>query len=342
MLDFTSASYLGLEHRKEDLAAWSSLSTGKPAALWEPEPAIRLADEIARLQGCEAGLVAASTLHLFWDVQAWAGQAGMRVFLDAGVYPVAASVVGAVAQFRHRDLNDLERVLRIGGGGGGRGRPLVVVDGFCVACGSIYPYADLLACVRREGGLVLVDDTQALGIFGTPARGFAYGRGGGGSLRRAGLEREEDVLSVSSLAKAFGAPLAALSGPRELVRQFAAASRSRVHCTPPSMASVAAGLAALEWNRRDGDQRRARLAALVERLKPRRGLFPYQTISHPAAWRLYQTLRAAGIETVPLAGADGSPRQLGVAITAQHQPSGIDALARRMNQFLEEPCLACT
>ena len=317
MVDFTSAVYLGFEHRKEDLATWSTLSTGKPAALWEPEPARRLADEVAWLQGCEAGLIAPSTLHLFWDVPVWTVRAGLRVFADAGAYPIGGSMAGVVNRFRHRDVNDLERRLR------GAGRPLVLVDGFCPACQAIYPLQDLLSCVRRFRGLVLVDDTQALGIFGTPGR-HPYGLGGGGSLRHAGLVLEEDVLAISSLAKAFGAPLAVLAGPAPVVRQFEQASRSRIHCTPPSMAAVSAGLVALDRNRQEGHRRRAALAALVQRLSPRRGLFPYQIFSHPNAQWLHRKLLGEGMETVLLTGANGNPGQLGIAITARHQPSGIE------------------
>lgn len=333
MIDFTSASYLGFEHRQEELEPWTTLSTGKPAELWEPEPARRLAAELAELQGCEAGLIAPSTLHLFWDVPGWAARAGMEVFVDAGAYPIGVSMVPAAVRFRHRDVNDLELQLR------GRGRPLVLVDGFCPVCQAIFPFADLLACVRRAGGLVLVDDTQALGIFGSPGGGLPYGRGGGGSLRHAGLEREDGVLAISSLAKAFGAPLAVLVGPARRIRQFAEVSRSRIHCSPPSMAAVAAGLAALDRNRREGDRRRKTLAALVARLKPRRGLFPYQIFGHSKARQLHRTLLAEGMETVLLTG---QPEQLGIAIMARHQPSDIDALTRRISLFLEEPCLACS
>ena len=68
MLDFTSCLYLGLRHESDALPAWSSLSTGKPAALEDPPGARRVARKLAELQGCETALMAPSTLHLFWDL----------------------------------------------------------------------------------------------------------------------------------------------------------------------------------------------------------------------------------------------------------------------------------
>ena len=47
---------------------WEALTLGRPAALQEPPDADAVASELARLQGCEAGALLPSTLHLFWDL----------------------------------------------------------------------------------------------------------------------------------------------------------------------------------------------------------------------------------------------------------------------------------
>jgi 8-amino-7-oxononanoate synthase len=44
--------------------------------------------------------------------------------------------------------------------------PVVVADGLCAACGCAAPVAAYLDCVRRAGGLLVLDDTQALGLLG--------------------------------------------------------------------------------------------------------------------------------------------------------------------------------
>jgi 8-amino-7-oxononanoate synthase len=350
VLDFTSALYLGFEHSREQLPSWPRLLIGKPAALWEPEAARQLGSEMARLQGCENGLIAPSTLHVFWDVLGWLARRRIRVYVDSGAYPIAvwgaehaASHGAPLVRFRHGDINHLERLLR----SPAAGQPVVITDGFCPACGTLAPLAELLACVRRAAGLLLVDDTQGLGIFGTVARAHPYGVGGGGSLRHAGFEQEEDVLAVSSLAKAFGAPLAVLAGPQQMVHDFEQASETRVHCTPPSMAAVFAGIAALARNRSEGDNRRHKLAELVRRLhaplaglRLSRGIFPFQILACPSALELHRGLLGRGIQTVLRVGPGPRPTQIGIVITAMHTPVQVDILSNLLNEHREALCLA--
>jgi 8-amino-7-oxononanoate synthase len=65
MLDFTSVLYLGIRHAHHTLRPWAQLTTGRPAAL-EPAPqAVAVAQDLARLLGCERAVLAPSTLHLY-------------------------------------------------------------------------------------------------------------------------------------------------------------------------------------------------------------------------------------------------------------------------------------
>ena len=62
--------------------------------------------------------------------------------------------------------------------------PVVVADGICAACGRIVPTDDYFSSVSLVGGLLVMDDTQALGLLGArPDKGAPLGHGGGGSLR---------------------------------------------------------------------------------------------------------------------------------------------------------------
>jgi 8-amino-7-oxononanoate synthase len=213
-----------------------------------------------------------------------------------------------VRTFAHHSPDGLRRALATAG----RGRPVVVCDGFCPGCGRPAPLPEYLDAVRAAGGLLVVDDTQALGIFGeAPGPGLPYGRGGGGSLRRWGIEGPELLLGAS-LAKGFGAPLAALSGSRALVERFAAESLTRVHGSPPSVPAVRAAARALALNRARGDGLRERLAGNVERFRGllaergvRRiagGSFPVQTLPGLAdAAGVHARLEREGIRAVPRA-----------------------------------------
>src|SRR5262249_39774198 len=129
--------------------------------------------------------------------------------------------------------------------------------------------SDYLALEREFGGMVVVDDTQALGVFGqTPTRVFPYGLGGGGSLRAKGLS-DASIVLVSSLAKGFGVPMAIVAGSESSVARFEAGSMTNVHSSPPSFADLRAAERALRINHRSGDALRSRLARLVRRFRCR-------------------------------------------------------------------------
>ena len=345
MIDFTSASYLGLRHPAGSLWPWDRLTTGVPAALADPPGAADVAASLAALQGCGDTVLAPSTLHLFWDLfDAFADpgpaadRPGTTVHYDAGLYTIGrwgverAGCRGLpVRAFAHHDPASLERHLaedRKWAGDRWTGNrppvPIVVADGFCPACGRAAPLAAYLRAARRAGGWLVLDDTQALGVLGA---------GGGGSLRHAALAPAErdDVLLVSSLAKAFGAPLAALSGSAERVSRFRATSRTRVHCSPPSAADLAAAAAALAVNRRCGDALRLRLTQLVRRfrarlaghgVRPAGGEFPVQSVIPPAsvyAARVHAGLLRCGVQTALVAADERRP---GLAHDGRAAPGG--------------------
>ena len=259
--DFASALYLGMRHPWAALGPWDALTTGVPAVLDEPPGAERTARRLARLQGLEAAVLLPSTLHLFHDLFALLRRDACAVLVDAGAYAVAreAAVRARIPArgFAHHDPRALRRAL---GTVRGPGRPVVLCDGICPRCGRVAPLPAYLAAVREAGGWLVVDDTQALGIVGSrPGAAAPYGRGGGGTPRWWGIEAPELVVGAS-LAKAFGAPLAALSGAAGLVDRFREGAAARVHSSPPSVAAVRAAARALALNRARGDALRARLA----------------------------------------------------------------------------------
>jgi 8-amino-7-oxononanoate synthase len=334
MLEFSSALYLGFRHEHAALRPWAALTAGVPAALAPPAGAARVAGRLAALVRSERALLAPSTLHGFLDLFAALVRGGGRIYLDAGSYAIArwgaqCARARAVA-FAHHRPEALAQLLRADRAR----RPLVVADGFCIRCGRVAPLPAYLAAVRPLGGLVVLDDTQALGILGRGSEPRApYGRGGGGSPAWHGAAGA-DVASVSSLAKAFGAPMAVLAGGAQVVDRVEASGPARVHCSPPSLAAIAAADHALDENARRGDALRARLAALVARFRQGAAelglplvptLFPVQSLEPmpgAAALRLHGRLRARGVGTVLRAGRDGPA--ITFLITARHTPSDID------------------
>lgn len=338
MLDFTSALYLGLEHASVRLPGWERLTLGKPAALAAPPGADRVEQRLAALIGCERALLAASTLHLFWDLFALLAQANVNIFLDTGAYPIvqwgverAACSGTLVRRFRQHDPQALREALAQADGK----VPVIVTDGYCPGCGRLGPIAEYLQQATARGGFLVVDDSQALGIFGKRSPWTPYGAGGGGSMQRAGLNSDRLIIG-SSLAKAFGAPVAVLAGSAAMVEKFERRSATRVHCSPPSAADIAAAGRALAINRSHGDALRGKLAHRVAHFRQGlrrlglvaiRGLFPVQPLKlprHMPATTLHAALRERGVEAVLLGAKRGGDAGISFVVTARHTPGEID------------------
>lgn len=351
MLDFTSALYLGLRHPSWALRPWAQFTTGVPAALAPPPNAREIAQTLASLQGCERGTFGTSTLHLFWDLFGTLAGQRVAIYVDAGAYPIArwgverAAARGVpVRTFSHHNAEALCRELRRGTSR--QLRPLVVADGFCPGCGRSAPLAAYLDCVRAWGGSLILDDTQALGIFGdSHGPGAPYGWGGGGMLPWSHLGGP-DVLVVSSLAKAFGVPMAVLSGSKAAVEDFESKSETQMHCSPPSIATLHAAERALTVNHAHGDSLRSRLAILVTRFRQRMrdkglslrgGLFPVQTLlPSPGVDTvdLYEGMLKRGVRTVLHHARNGHGPRLSLLITARHTPRQVDVAAEAITEVL--------
>jgi 8-amino-7-oxononanoate synthase len=339
MLDFTSALYLGLRHSSRSLQPWKQFTTGVPAALKEPSESQLVADALAHLQGCEHGVLGQSTFHLFWDLFGMVARRPTQIYIDAGLYPIArwgvvrAGVRGiTVREFGHHDAKALRRLLK---SDAGQQRPIIVTDGFCPACGKAAPLADYLEVARDHGGRLVLDDTQALGIFGvSPEQNAPYGHEGGGMLRRLGIAGPE-ILAISSLAKAFGVPAAVLSGSRATIEEFKKNSETRVHCSPISLPVIRATQHALYFNRERGDSARLRLARLVAHFRHRAeelnlrfsgGVFPVQTLSPRSlknARCVHKQLLQRGVRAVLRRAAHDTGERITFVITARHNPEEI-------------------
>ena len=344
-LDFASALYLGMRHPSAELGPWPSLTSGKPAALHHSPRATLLAERAAALQGCEAALLAPSTLHLAIDVLDYL-RPGHTLIADAALYPVlrwglerAAGMGAIVRLFRHGDHAQAIALIRQAP----RHRPPAVLCDATDHCGRPQALSPLLAAIQARHGVLVVDQTQALGLLGHhPAAARPWGHGGGGLLRWAGLSAQAPVLLVASWAKAFGAPLATLAGPAALVSAIAAQGPTQDHCSTLSAAAIEAGLHALDYNRRNGASLRARLLrnlqlwqrALIElahaglQLAPRWSWQPMQQLwlRTPALTRaLYQALRLQGLQCALLRRGQNDA-SIAVILRSDHAPMQINAL----------------
>ena len=226
-------------------------------------------------------------------------------------------------------------------------RPIIVTDGLCPSCGRLAPLPELARAAADYGGHLVVDDTQALGIVGRPAgKSAPLGLGGGGTLAWYGLHGPR-VHIGASLAKAFGAPLAVLVGGSAIVGKIAREGATRIHTSPPSMASIAAARSAVSTNATAGDLVRARLSRRIAHL--RQGLvgigarlisalpLPMQVVALPAsrsARAVLTALAARKVRALIVEGCGGKP-VLSVILTAQHANAEIDRLIEALAVALD-------
>lgn len=283
----------------------------------------------AELVGCDRAIAGSSTLHLFWDLFGWFAKPGIQIFVDDATYPIGrwgvarAALAGVpVHYFPEHDVE----ALRIAMDGSNGSRPVIVTDGFCPACDRAAPLREYVELAGSKDGWVVVDDSQALGLFG---------RHGGGSLRKFGLTGSNAIL-VSSLAKALGVPMAMLAGRALDVEQIREHSDVRVHCSPPSVPVLNAAACALKLNAESGDCLRSRLARRVARfrnclkqlgLKGNRSLFPMQRLHLPgecSAEGIYERLLQHQVRCVLHRGRNNRRAQISFIITARHSLEDID------------------
>ncbi|MBA5603887.1 pyridoxal phosphate-dependent aminotransferase family protein [Duganella sp. FT3S] len=341
MADFCSALYLGLRHPSAALADWPALTLGRPAALEEAPGAGQVAADLARLQGSEAALLMPSTLHLFWDLFGVLADQPLALLVDGGAYPIArwgaqrAVLRGATMQiFPHGAAQVADRLAWRAALAGRR--PLILADGYCPGMDTGPPLAAYARIAADKHGYLVLDDTQVLGVKGGQ---------GGGSLRLPGVVGPH-VMVGASLAKGFGAPLAVLAGSAAMMKRCADRSEVLRHCSPPSVAAIAAAGRALVINRTCGDRLRARLWRNVARFRAgaalrgmfcRGGAFPVQTVPLPcgaAPARMQAALASRGIHAV--AQWTGRCGALTFLLRADHRPEQIERALDALAILLEK------
>jgi 8-amino-7-oxononanoate synthase len=356
VVDFTSSLYLGLEHPSAAVAPWRRLTSGAPAALAEPEGAVELAAALADLIGGERALLMPSTLHLFVDFFTSA-LSNAALFWDEALYPVArwgielAARRGVPAAPLPHLGEGLDAAWFARHTPPGR-RPVIVTDGFCTGCGREAPLGRYVEAVRRRSGLVVIDDTQALGLFGaSPSLEDPFGVDGGGSLRRQNLAGAPIVVGAS-LAKSFGVPLAVVTGPARVIAAFAERSAMRSHTSPPSAPLIHAGRAALALSARGGGDLRRRLARRIDEFRRAAaamgratagGVFPVQSVmgdlddgemdADPGdeTLRAHEALEVLGVRTVITRPACRRRRALTFVLRANHRRDELEHALRALS-----------
>lgn len=122
----------------------------------------------------------------------------------ASIFDASRFAFGKTVKFKHNDMEDLERVLKLSDEKGAQGK-LIVVDGVFSMEGDIANLPDIVKLAKKYNARTLVDDAHGTGVLGPQGRG---------TVAHFGLEAEVDLIVITfskSFASLGGAVLASES-----------------------------------------------------------------------------------------------------------------------------------
>ncbi|MCL1825400.1 MAG: 8-amino-7-oxononanoate synthase [Betaproteobacteria bacterium] len=237
-----------------------------------------------------------------------------------------------VHRFPHLDMAALERQLAASAAQ----TKLIVSDSVFSMDGDVAPLRELMALAERFDAWLLVDDAHGFGVLGPQGRG---------ALAEAGIDGWR-LIQMATLSKAAGVSGAFVAGNSTVIEWLMQKARTYIFTTgsPPALAqTLAASIELIEA----GGERRAHLAALIERLtkglaQERWKLLPSRTPIQPlivgenaSALALGDALMEEGLwipairpPTVPAGSA-----RLRITLSAAHTSADVDRLIEAINRL---------
>jgi 8-amino-7-oxononanoate synthase len=237
-----SNNYLGLTtHPKVRQAALDAIQrygtscTGSRFLNGTIELHEQLERELAEWVGKEAALVFSTGMQTNLGTISALVSRDDLVFLDkqdhASIVDGAKLSWGKTVRFRHNDMADLERVLRLAAGEAGK---LVVVDGLYSMEGDIAPLPEIIPLCKKYNARLMVDDAHATGVLG----------GGRGTAAHFNLTSDVDLI-MSTFSKSFASLGGFIAGDEAIVHYIKHHARAMIFSASMPPANAAAALAAL-------------------------------------------------------------------------------------------------
>ncbi len=344
-VDFASNDYLALAGAPRLRAAVAAaLARGVPVGSGgsrllrgnDPEHEA-LEAEAAAFFGSETALFFSSGYAANSALFATLPQRGDLVVYDALIHASAHEGMklgrAATIAAKHNDPGAIEETIAAWRREGGTGRPWIAVESLYSMDGDRAPLGDLMTVALRHEAMLLIDEAHATGVFGDRGRGLA-----------AGLEGQENVITLRTCGKALGCEGALLCGPRTMRDFLVNRARGFIFSTAPSPLIAAAVRESLRIVA-DESERRARLAeriAFAERTLAPCGvtatgsqILPLIVGADAAAMRLASALQAAGFDvrgirppTVPAGTA-----RLRISLTLNVTEAEVMALADAIKEL---------
>lgn len=214
-------------------------------------------------------------------------------------------------------------------------RKLILTDAVFSMDGDLAPLPELFALAERFDAWLVVDDAHGFGVLGPNGRG---------SIAHFDLPPSPRLILMGTLGKAAGVSGAFVAGDRRVIDWLIQRARPYIFTTASSPLIAAALLTSIELIEQ-GDDRRAHLYRLIDRLRSGLAGLPWPLLPSPsaiqplmigennAAVRLSEQLFARGLwvpairpPTVPVGTA-----RLRISLSAAHTDAQIDALVTALH-----------
>jgi 8-amino-7-oxononanoate synthase len=255
VVSFASNDYLGLTQHPTVVAAahaaidqWGAGAGAARLVVGSRPVHAQLERELAEWKNTDAAVLFPTGFAANLGALTAVGRPRVRILSDelnhASIIDGCRLARADVRVYRHGDVDHCRSLLQQGSG------PSVVVSALVFSMdGDGAPVAELDEVCRHHGSLLLLDEAHA--AFDDHP------------------QVECEILRVGTLSKTLGALGGFVAGPRSLTEMIVNRARSYIFTTAPTPADTAAALAALRVVRsRQGDDLRARLRVVVDRVSP--------------------------------------------------------------------------
>lgn len=340
-LNFSSNDYLGLSHHPQIICAWQqgaerfgvgSGGSGHVSGYSIAHQALE--EELAQWLGYSRALLFISGFAANQAVIAALMGKDDRIVADrlshASLLEAASLSPATLRRFRHNDSQHLARLLATPC----PGQQLVVTEGVFSMDGDSAPLAEIHAMSQQHNAWLLVDDAHGIGVTGEEGRGSCW------------QQQVKPELLVVTFGKGFGVSGAAILCSDSVADYLLQFARHLIYSTsmPPAQAqALRASLAVIRSH--EGDERRAKLAMLIQRFRAGintrsltlansdSAIQPLIVGDNHHALSLADTLRQQGCwvtairpPTVPVGTA-----RLRLTLTQAHETQDIDRLLEVLN-----------
>ena len=239
VINLASNNYLGLTThkalRKASVEAVKKLGVGAGAVrtiAGTMKLHMELEEQIAKFKQVEACVVFQSGFTAnAGTVSAVLGKEDLIVSDElnhASIIDGARLSKATIKVFKHKDLDDCERILKETAGW--PGHKLIITDGVFSMDGDIAPLPGLCGLAEKYGCIMMVDDAHASGVLG---------RGGRGTVNHFNCHGRVHI-QVGTLSKAIGAMGGYVCGSRDLIDFLYLRARPFLFSTshPPATAAA--------------------------------------------------------------------------------------------------------